>query len=631
MHRLAFSWLLVVSMPFTIFAGNSNSLLDVSPDGKNLLVANTDSGTVSLVDLATRQLLAEIPVGEKPEGVTWIGTGPLAAATVNWTDEVVFIDTAQRQVIDRIKVANEPYGIVSSKDGRKLWVTHDYWGTVSEIDTSTRKVIREIPVVRFIRGVAISPDEKRLYVTGYYNADLYVIDLSTGQICDHFPGHEQYNLARNVVLHPHRPKAYIPHIRTRTHIADSAGSIFPELSIVHLDRPKQAKRRTVIAMDTFNNLAVPTNPWECALSPDGRTFYVVYAGTDDMNLCNVLDDDYQEIERRGNTSLIPVGTHPRAVRVSPDGKEVYIYNTLDFQVGVYDANNMRPLARITVTKPPKSPEWVRGKILFNTAKPPMTSRRWIACASCHPDGHHDGRVWQNPEGLRRTPQLFGLAHTHPLHWSADRDEVQDFEYTIRGRLMLGRGLLPGPIKPKIGFEPVELDEKLAGRSPDLDALAVYTNSFEFRLSPYIPAPGKLSPAAERGKAIFFRADTACATCHRGPYYTDSSLKRPFLVHDVGTGEDDPTEKMGPKYDTPTLLGIYRNTSYLHHGKAKNLYEVLTTYNRHDKHGKTSHLSKQELDDLVAFLMSLPYEIPPDQTENTVPYRFRSGAKSSPNK
>jgi hypothetical protein len=77
----------------------------------------------------------------------------------------------------------------------------------------------------------------------------------------------------------------------------------------------------------------------------------------------------------------------------------------------------------------------------------LTSRRWIACASCHPDGQSDGRVWQQPEGLRKTPALFGLAHTHPLHWSADRDEVQDFEYAIRGPLMQGRGLLDDPIKP----------------------------------------------------------------------------------------------------------------------------------------------------------------------------------------
>ncbi|MCS7015543.1 MAG: c-type cytochrome [Gemmatales bacterium] len=621
--------LLALMLPAFVFAGSSNSLMDVRFDGRMLLVANTDSGTVSLVDLSTRQLVAEMPVGEKPESVTWIGNGPLAAVTVYWTDEVVFLDTEQRKVVERIKVSNEPYGIVASREGRRLWLTHDYWGTVSEIDVPTRKVVREIPVARFIRGIALSPDETRLYITGYYNADLYVLDIASGKLIDHVPGHEQYNLARQVVAHPHRPKVYIPHIRTRTHIADSAGSIFPELSIVHLDRPKDAKRRTRIAMDTFNNLAVPTNPWECAISPDGKTFYLIYAGTDDMNLCNVLDDDYQEIERRGNTALIPVGTHPRAIRTSPDGKEVYIYNTMDFEVGIYDAQTMRPVTRIKVTQPPKSPEWVRGKILFNTAKPPLTSRRWIACASCHPDGHHDGRTWQNPEGLRRTPQLFGLAHTHPLHWSADRDEVQDFEYTIRGRLMLGRGLISGPVKPKLGFEPVELEEKLSGRSKDLDALAVYTNSFSFRLSPHILAPGKLTPAAERGKVLFFSKETGCANCHSGPYYTDSSLQRPFRVHDVGTGQDDPTEKMGPKYDTPTLLGIYRNATFLHHGKAKTLHEVLTAYNRGDKHGKTSHLSKQELDDLVAFLLSLPYDYPPEETPNTIPYRFVPRNNKSP--
>ncbi|MCS7166816.1 MAG: c-type cytochrome [Gemmatales bacterium] len=619
-------WLL---LPALGFAGSSNSLMDVRPDGRMLLVANTDSGTVSIVDLSTRQLITEIPVGEKPEGVTWIGNGPLAAVTIYWTDELVFLDTEQRHILARIKVSNEPYGIVASRDGRRLWVTHDYWGTVSEIDVAARKVIREFPVARFIRGIALSSDETKLYITGYYSADLYVLDIATGKVIDHFPGHEQYNLARQVIVHPHRAKAYIPHIRSRTHIADSAGSIFPELSIIYLDRPKDAKRRTRLAMDTFNNLAVPTNPWECALSPDGKTFYLIYAGTDDMNLCNVLDDDYQEIERRGNTALIPVGTHPRAIRVNPDGKEVYIYNTMDFEVGVYDAQNMRLLARIRVTQPPKSPEWVRGKVLFNTAKPPLTSRRWVACASCHPDGHHDARTWQNPEGLRRTPQLFGLAHTHPLHWSADRDEVQDFEYTIRGRLMLGRGLITGPIRPKLGFEPVELEEKLSGRSKDLDALAIYTNSFTFRLSPHILAPGKLTPAAQRGKAVFFSKETGCANCHAGPYYTDSTLQRPFRVHDVGTGQDDPTEKLGPKYDTPTLLGIYRNAAFLHHGKAKTLHEVLTTYNREDKHGKTSHLSKQELDDLVAFLLSLPYEYPPDETPNTVPYRFVPRNSKSP--
>jgi cytochrome c peroxidase len=78
--------------------------------------------------------------------------------------------------------------------------------------------------------------------------------------------------------------------------------------------------------------------------------------------------------------------------------------------------------------------------------------------------------------------------------------------------------------------------------------------------------------------------------------------------------------MGSQYDTPTLLGIYRTAPYLHHGKAKTLLEVLTVCNKEDKHGKTSHLKAAELDDLVAFLRSLPFEYPPTTTPNTVPYR-----------
>src|SRR5262249_34951416 len=252
--------------------------------------------------------------------------------------------------------------------------------------------------------------------------------------------------------------------------------------------PGAGKRRTSVALDTYNGVQVVTNPWEAALSPDGKRIYTIYAATNDMNVSAVVDDDYQEIDRIGN--LVRAGQNPRAVRGSPDGKTVYVSNTLDFAVGIYDAG-LKPLGQVKVCDPPKTPEWVRGKVLFNTALPPMTRQSWIACSSCHPDGHADGRVWQNPEGLRKTTPLFGRAHTHPLPWWAGGGEVRDFEYPLGGGRMGGGGLLGGPLKPKGGFHPTELDEPLAGRSPDLDALAVYCNSFDFRLSPHIPAPGKL--------------------------------------------------------------------------------------------------------------------------------------------
>lgn len=618
--RYLASVLVVVLVSFeSVLAGSSNSLLDVLPDGL-LLVANPDNGTVTVVDARARKPLREIKVGEKPEGVAWVGKGPLAVATVYHDDRVIFFDASTGKVVDTLAVAGEPYGIVVSKDASRAWVTHDYPGSVSEIDLATRKVTRVLKVGKFVRGIALAPDEKRLYVTEFYSGILHAVDLASGKVVDSWKGHTTDNLCRNVVLHPRRPKAYLSHVRSKITVIDGSGSIFPHLSICDLVPAGSASRRSSIALDSYNNVHVVTNPWETALSPDGSRLYTVYAGTNDMNASKVIDDNYQEIERIGRA--IPVGKNPKAVRVSADGQTVFVYNALDFAVSLYRAADMRRLATIPACAPPKTPEWVRGKVLFSMALPPMTRPRWIACSSCHPDAHTDGRVWHNPEGLRKTPAFFGMAHTHPLHWSADRDEVQDFEYTIRGRLMQGPGLVSGSLKSKLGFNPVELHEKLAGRSKDLDALAIYCNSFEFtRLSPHIPAPGKLSESAQRGKQLFFSKEVNCASCHSGPYYTDSRLQKPFNLHDVGTGKDDPGEKIGPRYDTPTLLGVYRTAPYLHHGKAATLHDVLTTCNKEDKHGKTSHLKPAQVNDLVDFLKSLPYEKPPQETPNTVKYRL----------
>ena len=605
MLRSLIASLLIVS---PVFAGASNSLLDVSPDGKLLAVANTDNGTVSVVDLKSRKKLHEFPCGDHPEGVAWAGKSGVFLATVYGDDTVHFYDAAKGHQFG-LTVDDEPYGIVTTADGKFAYVTHDYPGTVSEIDIAARKVTRTFQAGPNCRGIALAADEQSIFVTEFFTTKLHAIDLASGKITDTWPGYGSDNLARHVVLHPKRPKAYISHIRSRVEAHDARGSIFPQLSICDLwEKPKEEKRRRSIALDTYNDVYVITNPWEAALSPDGKKLYTIYAGTNDMNVSKTFDDDYREAERIGRATRI--GRHPRAIRLNPEGTEVYVYNTLDRSVGIYDAD-MKSLAAITVIEEVRSKEWLRGKELFQSALPPMGSARWIACSSCHPDGLTDGRVWHNPEGHRKTPNLFGLGHTHPLHWSADRDESQDFEYTIRGKLMRGRGLTDGPLKLGKAFEAIALAEKMGGRSKDLDALALYTNAFPVRLSPH-----KLTDGAKRGQKLFASAETQCAKCHTGAYYTDSQLKKPFNLHDVGTGLGA-DEKMSPKYDTPTLLGVYRLPNYLHDGRAATLMDVLTTQNPGDQHGKTSHLKKEELEELVAFLKSLPFEKPPEETPNTV--------------
>jgi len=196
-------------------AGTSNSLMDVSPDGKRLLVANADNGTVSVVDTAARKVLHEVPVGDKCEGVTWVGNGPLAAVTVYREDRVVFFDAGSGKVLDKLPVPNEPYGVIATKDGSRLYVTHEYPGVVSEIDVASRKVLRTVPAGSMVRGLALSPDEKRLYVTEFYTAALHALDVASGKVVDTWRGHSTDNLCRNVVVHPRRPKAYLSHIRSK--------------------------------------------------------------------------------------------------------------------------------------------------------------------------------------------------------------------------------------------------------------------------------------------------------------------------------------------------------------------------------------------------------------------------------
>src|SRR5262245_38537991 len=127
-------------------AGHSNSLLDVSPDGKFLLAANADNASVTVVDTAAKKALHQVKVGRRPEGVTWVGDGPLAAVTAYNDNAVVLFDAQAARVVRKIPVAPEPYGIVADRAGKRAWVTHEYPGTVTEIDLTAQKVAREFPV-----------------------------------------------------------------------------------------------------------------------------------------------------------------------------------------------------------------------------------------------------------------------------------------------------------------------------------------------------------------------------------------------------------------------------------------------------------------------------------------------------
>ena len=286
---------------------------------------------------------------------------------------------------------------------------------------------------------------------------------------------------------------------------------------------------------------------------------------------------------------------------------------------------------------PLSDEVLRGKELFyNASSLKLNASGYMSCVSCHLDGGHDGNTWDMTslgEGLRNTIDLRGHAGTAygRLHWTANFDEVHDFENQIR---LLGDGI--GLMSDEDFLETqATLGNPKAGLSQDLDALAAYVASLdEFPPSPYRNQDGTLTTDAEAGKIIF--QDQKCFNCHSGQTFTDSPSD---VLHDIGTSESGSGKRLGkvlPGFDTPALRGIWQTAPYLHDGSANTLAEVFMTRNPNDVHGNIAELSSNEFDQLLAYLKQLdgqnPAALPSDLslslqigeiTPESVPLSFES--------
>ena len=343
-----------------------------------------------------------------------------------------------------------------------------------------------------------------------------------------------------------------------------------------------------------------------AFDAGGRLLFTAHPGVGEVRVYETL-----ALDRAGSA---PGATIPFSARVfvgdTPDGLlrmddrlHVRLRESLEL-VTLRLAPGEPPVIerRVRLGDDPRSPEVAEGARWFHTSREPIASRGgYVACAHCHPGGGHDGRTWDFTdagEGLRNTIDLRGRGGlaAGALHWSANFDEVQDFENDIVHHFG-GTGLAMDGAPPNAPLGPPN-----AGRSAALDALAAYVSSLDAA-----PAPPTLSNArtVRRGRRLFFSAEVGCADCHGGPRYTDS--QSPPVLHDVGTLRPSSGARLGEALtglDTPSLLGVWQSAPYLHDGRAATLRAVLTDHNPDDAHGRTSHLDPASIDALVAFLETL---------------------------
>jgi len=202
-----------------------------------------------------------------------------------------------------------------------------------------------------------------------------------------------------------------------------------------------------------------------------------------------------------------------------------------------------------------------GHYLFHAGATAM-----VACASCHAEGGDDARTW-NFDGIgpRRTQAVAGgLLGTEPFHWNGDMADFRTLEHQVFGRRM-GAGEIS---------------------TAHADALGGFVDG----LRP-VPAPTvDDADAVQRGQELFESDEVGCASCHSGPMLTNNASV------DVGTGG---------VFQVPTLVGLSHHAPYMHDGRARTLLDRFDpALGGGEQHGHTAHLSRVQIDDLVAYLRTL---------------------------
>jgi YVTN family beta-propeller protein len=278
----------------------------------NLYVANTLSGTVSIIDTASNSVIATsgLPWGG-PSRIIFLPDGTRGYVTNSFSASVSVIDTTTFGVIALIGVGNFPQGLAITPDGAFIYVANLDSGTVSVISTTSNAVVATLELGGGPQGVAITPDGTRVYVTNQTFDSVSLIDIATNTvIATVMVGDFPIELA-----------------------------ITPDGSFVYVATAGSG----VSVIDTTSNTVVAAVEvavaHAVAISPDGTRAYV----TSQLNSVAVIDTATNTV-----VASVPVADNPHGVATHPGGTYVYATNLFSGSVSVIDAASNSVLATIEV-------------------------------------------------------------------------------------------------------------------------------------------------------------------------------------------------------------------------------------------------------------------------------------------
>jgi YVTN family beta-propeller protein len=542
--------------------------LALSDDGARLFVANRRAGTVSVIDVARRGVLAEVAagrtladlsaapggrllavdedagellvleprgdsvavahrirVGTSPVSVRVVGGGTRALVVCLWPREAVLVELpagAAPRVGKRLALPFAPRLQLPLPGGEQVVVADAFGGRLAVVDVRGPAVasVRALPAHN-LRGLALSADAKNLLLT-------------------------------HQVLHEQTPTR-ADDVRWGNVIANVVRTI-PVADVLRPDADLVRASRVQTLGEFLRGAADPSG-----VAVASGSVVVTLAGTGEVAL------------GPGNPGAdwprLRVGQRPTAVVLG--GRHAFVANTFGDSVSVLDIASRKTVGEVSLGPAPAPGPAERGELLFFDAR--VSKEGWMSCHSCHPDGHSNGlrsdTLGDGSYGApKRVPSLLGVADTPPWAWdghiAALKEQLrQSVQTTMHGR---------GPSAEQLA----DLEGFLRTLRPP---------------PPLRPAEaGEAGASVRRGREVF--EAQKCGRCHAPPTYTTPR------TYDVGLSDE-----MGKLlFNPPSLRGVGHGAAFFHDGRAATLEEVFT---RH-RHQVAADLPRRDLDDLLTFLRSL---------------------------
>ena len=157
--------------------GSVPKVVEVSPDGRLLLVSNWCSYDLTVISLESGERVKRISIGAYPRGIT-ISSDSRFAYVAQMGGSVVHQINLTDFTRKRLSIGSNPRALQLSSDGKTLYATLNASGQVVALDIESGKVIKRVTTGKAARSLVLSDDESALIVVNYFSDTLAKVRVS---------------------------------------------------------------------------------------------------------------------------------------------------------------------------------------------------------------------------------------------------------------------------------------------------------------------------------------------------------------------------------------------------------------------------------------------------------------------